>query len=698
MITKKNIEMTFDDPEGFVDDIDDETLIGDLLKNVPKESDGVDNVIVVDGLPAVGQDKIAKLKDHIRKIFSKISQVLIEHYPTNDDGKTTGYCFLGLSSHNDALQAVDTMNNHRLDKLHRLVLSLFSDFEKYENMPDKWEPPTERPFKEEGNRLSHLQEPDACDQYAVLSNGGQELRVYLNPVRGIGDPKEVHMREGWTESSFKWSPLGSYLATCHSRGIAIWGCEDLHKIRRFTHDGVQFFDFSPSETYLMTYNHVDKSYASRNAEQTTIIIWETGTGEIKRSFKADQYDTMRWPIFKWSPKDEFFACMSMPTKEKDTGGLSVYDTSEFGMLDKKSIAIEGIKDFSWSPTDNILAFWVAEKNTVPARVVLLEMPTKNEIGTKALINVADCKMYWQKSGNFLCVQIERYSKLLNKQNSVGYGGIYYNFEIFHTKEKEIPVDSIEIKEEVHSFAWEPVGSKFAIAHGDSQAINISFYEVKVGQAPILKKKYERKSVNTLFWSPQGRHIALAGLRNTTGIIECIDTLDFTPMSSGEHFNCTDLEWDPTGRYFTTAVSQWATMVDNAYWLWSFQGRLLRRFPMKGFCQLLWRPRPPSLLSQKDIIQIRKTLKKDMNKYSSVFDLVDRQHGSKKLKEMIMRRRSLYDEFMKYRHLTISKLEEEKEQRLELRQGQDTSNLTSSSKDMEEEAFEILVSEESTIVD
>lgn len=41
-------------------------------------------------------------------------------------------------------------------------------------------------------------------------------------------------------------------------------------------------------------------------------------------------------------------------------------------------------------------------------------------------------------------------------------------------------------------------------------------------------------------------------------------------------------------------------MDNAYWLWTFQGRLLQKNSKDRFCQLLWRPRPPTLLSQDQI--------------------------------------------------------------------------------------------------
>ena len=93
---------------------------------------------------------------------------------------------------------------------------------------------------------------------------------------------------------------------------------------------------------------------------------------------------------------------------------------------------------------------------------------------KNLFNVADCKMHWQKSGDYLCVKVDRYRKMLENKD-VKYAGMYHNFEIFHMNEKQIPVDTVKIEETVHAFSWEPVGYKFGVIHGDSQNLNVSFY-------------------------------------------------------------------------------------------------------------------------------------------------------------------------------------------------------------------------------
>lgn len=50
--------------------------------------------------------------------------------------------------------------------------------------------------------------------------------------------------------------------------------------------------------------------------------------------------------------------------------ISVYETETMGLLDKKSVKVDNVADFSWSPTDSILACFVPEGNggNQPARV------------------------------------------------------------------------------------------------------------------------------------------------------------------------------------------------------------------------------------------------------------------------------------------------------------------------------------------
>ena len=65
----------------------------------------------------------------------------------------------------------------------------------------------------------------------------------------------------------------------------------------------------------------------------------------------------------------------------------------FGLLDKKSIKVNGIKDFSWSPTDNILAYWIAEDKDVPAKVTLVSIPSREEVRVFLFCHFVDCIFY-----------------------------------------------------------------------------------------------------------------------------------------------------------------------------------------------------------------------------------------------------------------------------------------------------------------
>lgn len=70
-------------------------LLGDFLKNRPKETDGIDSVIVVDNVPQVGPDRMEKLLNIIRKIFTKFGKIVNEFFPM-DNGASKGLVLLIL--------------------------------------------------------------------------------------------------------------------------------------------------------------------------------------------------------------------------------------------------------------------------------------------------------------------------------------------------------------------------------------------------------------------------------------------------------------------------------------------------------------------------------------------------------------------------------------------------------------------------
>ncbi|XP_076459430.1 eukaryotic translation initiation factor 3 subunit B-like [Babylonia areolata] len=669
-------EPDFNDPEDFVDDVTDEELLGDFLKKKPKATDGIDNVIVVDNIPQVGPERLEKLRNVIKKLYSKFGKVVNDHYPTEDD-KTKGYMFLEFSSPLHAQEAVKMTNGYKLDKQHTFSVNLFSDFERFRNIPDEWEEPEIKPYEDKGNLRYWLLNKDCYDQFSVIYDAGEKTGIFLNS----SEPAKVEERHRWTETYVRWSPQGTYLATFHQKGIALWAGEKFVQFQRFSHPGVQLIDFSPCERYLVTFSPL----RDNREDPQAIIIWDVRTGQKKRGFHCESQTT--WPIFKWNPDGSYFARMGPDT-------ISVYETPSFGLLDKKSLKITSIKDFSWSPTDSIIAYWVPEESNTPARVTLIEIPSRRELCVRNLFNVADCKMHWQKNGDHLCVKVDRYSKAkkVEEKDQYKYSGIYINFELFRIREKQIPVDKVEIKEQVLAFAWEPVNNKFAFIHGESPRIGVSFYAIQPKGKVEHIKTFEKRQANHLFWSPNGQFIVLAGLRSMNGVLEFVDTQDMTVMAQTEHFMATDVEWDPTGRYVTSAVSWWGHKVDNAYWIWNFQGNLLVKQPMERFCQLMWRPRPPSLLSDKQV----KEIKRNFKTWAQKFETEDAMRKMTASKELIEKRQNLMEEFSRLRAEKEELFKDMKSKRLELRGGVDTDELDSHVDNFEEETIEFLVKVEETI--
>lgn len=153
---------------------------------------------------------------------------------------------------------------------------------------------------------------------------------------------------------------------------------------------------------------------------------------------------------------------------------------------------------------------------------------------------------------------------------------------------------------------------------------------------------------------------------------------------------TDVEWDPTGRFVVTANSYWIHRADNSFWFWSFQGRLLRKVPMDGFCQLFWRPRPPTLLSDKKIEEIKKTLKK----YSPQFEVKDRLALTRVSEEILQKRRELMAAYEAFKAENASRLKAIETQKARLRQGKDDL----SNEEVEEETIEFFTKEVITVVE
>ena len=216
--------------------------------------------------------------------------------------------------------------------------------------------------------------------------------------------------KNWTETTLAWSPLGTYLTTFHRQGIQIWGGASWNRIQRFPHRLVRLVDFSPNETYMVTWSpdgialppegHPERADLpfDDSSEGHHICIWKTQTGELLRTFPqvpTTEEVRLTWPFFKFSA-DEKYVARLLPNKQ-----ISVYELPSMKLLDNNSIKIAGVRDFEWAPAripgekkpgaveQHVLCYWTPEEGNSPAKVALLNIPSKEVVRTKNLFNVSD---------------------------------------------------------------------------------------------------------------------------------------------------------------------------------------------------------------------------------------------------------------------------------------------------------------------
>ena len=106
----------------------------------------------------------------------------------------------------------------------------------------------------------------------------------------------------------------------------------------------------------------------------------------------------------------------------------------------------------------------------------------------------------------------------------------YNFEIFHAREKNIPLDTLEVKgkegrretvgvlferiETIQSFAVEPNGHRLVVITGEALRTNVTFYRLGQGQrsGKVEALKTFALPVTTAVWAPNGQYLVLAAMR------------------------------------------------------------------------------------------------------------------------------------------------------------------------------------------
>ena len=570
-----------------------------------------------------------------------------------DAEMTLGFAFIEYTTAEAALEAIRGMNGHVLDKKHTLRVYAHRDFERLMNHPDEFVPPAPDASASAENPRDWLLDEHGRDQFVVRHGDETEIWWHDPIAKGrqmvYAGEREKEKGQVWTELYVQWSPKGSMLATFHAPGVMLWAGRDFQRVGRFQHHSVKIVDFSPNEKYLITTN---------GAEAESTIIWDIRSGRKVKAFGA----AVGLP--RWSHDDAFFAILAEDR-------IDVYDAATMQLLEDKPIKAPGVRDVQWSPAANVLSFWQPDMGNAPARVSLLEIPSRAPVREKGLVYVADVKMHWHASGSHLLVKVTRQNPLLKKP-------LPTMFEIFSLDERNCPVDSFEMKDTVHAFGWEPKGKRFALIHAAEEHANaknknvVSFYSIK-SKKFVVESSLEARTANALFWSPAGNNIVLATFKSgEERTLEFYDANRKEVMAVGDHPLVTDVEWDPAGRYIFSQVNM-PTLnshvardaMDNGYKAWTCKGQLVYQTMIDRCYQILWRPRPATLLPADEVASVRKQLK---DKYSRRFETADAERTKRYVGGEALRRMELRDAWRATREEQRRTHQATRDERRELRGG------------------------------
>lgn len=632
--------------------IEDVMIDGDM--GIPSDEEEADeevqaelsmnHVVVVDGLPVVDSSKYERLTKILSKIVSAAGSVQQLVHPVDSAGMSKGFAFVEYDDEVAARSACQALDGHALDKSHTFICILFGDLERLNVVPDEYVAPPAKEYEPTNDLYEWMGDKRGRDQFAIRY--GDETDVMWNDVHQQ-EPQEVYKRSFWTEAPFiQWSPNGTYIATVHPQGVAIWGGNDFRRIRRFAHKGAQRLAFSSCEKYIYVYTDIPPE--GRQPPRYSLSVHEVATGRKLRVFEGSQEDHavgaarrpdggMAYPAFKWSASTEdgtaFLAVMRK-------NAISVYQAPEMALLDKRSIKADSIQSFEWSPSDPILCAYQEEQGQLPARVALIQSPSRDEVRAKNLFSVADVRMAWHPDGDYLAVRVEKWTKTKKSTTT--------NLEIFSMRQKNIPVDMLELpnkNEKIAGLAWEPNGGhRFAVIHGpDPQRPSVSLYTMKDPKNGTLGGVHHihtmtNRTVSSLHWSPKGRFLLLAGLKQN-GKFEWWDADEANVVGAGEHLMANEVAWDPSGRYVVTSVTALNAM-ENGFQVWSFCGQPLYRASKERFFSFVWRPRPKCLLSAEKQKEIAKNLKK----YSKKFEEEDEKLLAAVDSELLAEREKLTSEW------------------------------------------------------
>ncbi|ORM40659.1 Eukaryotic translation initiation factor 3 subunit B [Babesia sp. Xinjiang] len=627
--------------------------------------------LIVTGLPLVTSEKYDRLLEIMRKKLNKdfdkkgynIQKDFKIDMPCDDDGNTRGVAFFTFANRAEALKAQSHINMSKFDASHTLKSALIDDFDRLVSDENKCTPALNTfGFTRQDLRTWLFESDRMLDQFVIRY--GEETEIHwFDPLEREpillynGERERAQGKRVWTDQKVEWSRNGSYLVFYRRPGIALYGGPEFELKVRFEHRNVQKVWFSPDEEYMLTWDGTSDADKNDNC----VCVWHVITGEKLCTFPAKEISTMGTDTlrFLWNHNGKYIARLN-PCEEGNE--ILVYKLPEMELLpdgDGKPASLKySAECFDWSPTDDILSVVIPGTLDTPARLLLIDIPSRRELSARNVYNVCNSSMHWHPRGECFCLMTTICRKTGKKGRKQ-----FYQLDIFRLREKYIPVDTIKIEDAtVKNLYWEEGGNKrFALVVKDEEmsTCSIRFYRVSdegTTRDTVCVATYDLQSqINHIQWSPSGNYFILAAMSGDGTLLFCLlnDSDKVEVLYKDEHFMMNSVKWSPCGRYLATSVNvpmpsqhmapshdTFRYSAEAGFCIWTFQGRRLYVSRRENFYSFEFRPTPPPMLEPEVIDKIKKNLKE----YSRRYDIMDEKAREEFEQQYLAKRKVTEDAF------------------------------------------------------
>ncbi|GIX64475.1 eukaryotic translation initiation factor, putative [Babesia caballi] len=628
--------------------------------------------LVVAGLPLVASDKYDRLLEIMRKKLSKdfekkgyeIQKDFQIDMPCDEDGNTRGVAFFTFATRSDALKAQQFINMYKFDASHTLKAAMVDDFDKLVSDDNKCTPPLNTFGFTRENMRSWLFDSDRMLDQFVIRYADQTEIHWFDPLEREpvlvynGERERAQGKRVWTDQNVEWSRNGTYLVFYRRPGIALYGGPTFELKVRFEHRNVQNVLFSPDEEYLLTWD------GTRGADRhdNSICIWHVITGEKLCAFPTPAISPKGndFPHFLWNHNGKYIARLN---ETADGNEILVYKLPEMVLISdaegKPAPLKYNAEKFDWSPTDDILSIVIPGTLDTPARLLLVEIPSRRELSARNVYNVSASAMHWHPRGECFCLRTTICRKTGKKGRK-----LFNQLEIFRLRERYVPVDTIKIEDAtVRHLYWEEGGSKrFVLVVKDEEMSTyaIRFYRVSdegTARDTVCVATLELQSqMNHILWSPAGSYFVTACMGAEGTLLFCMlnDNDKVEVLYKDEHFMMNALKWSPCGRYVASCVNvpmptqcgapssdTFRYSAEAGFCIWTFQGRRLYLSRRDNFYSFEFRPTPPPMVDSSVIDKIKKNLKE----YSRKYTIMDEKAREEYEKQYLAKRKVAEDAFL-----------------------------------------------------